>query len=64
MAETEGIEVIVNDELLENVRAEVLKFKSVLKVVFDARRETGLCTLRFHLLDHFVEQMNRLESSE
>lgn len=40
---------------------EVQKFKELVKETFDAHCDTGLYTLKFHFLDHFVEDLDQSE---
>lgn len=57
-------EEVVTVELLGGVREEVQKFKAIVGETFDARCITSLCTLKFHLLDHFLKDLNQFMTLE
>lgn len=59
-----GRKEIVRDELLGSARVEAQKFKAVVKQIFYMHHETGLYTLKFHLLEHVVEDLDRFWTLE
>lgn len=58
------MEEIVGDELLGNVRKEGQKFKSLVVETFYVHCKTGLYTMKFHLFDHVLEDLDRVRSVE
>lgn len=47
--------------MLLDVNGDIQKLK-MMKNTFDEHCETGLCTLKFHLLYHTVEDLKRLKA--
>lgn len=64
MADTEDSKEILSDEFFGSVRVEAQKFKALVKEMFGVHCETGLYTLRFHAVKHFMEDLDRFGSLE
>lgn len=55
---------ILSDELLGNVTEEGHKCELLVKELFDVPCQAGLYTLKFHMLDPVIEDMDRFGSLE